>query len=178
MKKFLVFFGVIVFMLLTVLLYLAVSYLFPYPYSKMNILFIVLLLVLVWRQSGYVVWMSFFLHFLIELYTLTPFGVVLFSSTISILGAYWLSENVLTNRSWLSTVFLGIMTMTTYRILYLVALLTARLFSSSVDIVWSGLATTFAWELLFTVLGFGVAYACCVPIFRRFPGRQHFPTEV
>lgn len=143
--------------LLTVL-HIGASYLLPFPYSKVNILLGSLLILLVTRGTGIIVWISFFSHFLIELYTVTPFGAVLFSSTLSMLAAYWLSKHVFTNYSWFATLALTACTLVLYRFLYSISLLLAALLSGYTTSSWFLLFTTFVWELLFTLLFVTIGY--------------------
>ncbi len=141
-------FGAILFL---AALHIGSSYILPHPWSKINIIFIVLILFLLWKDTGSVIWLAFFVHFLIELYTTTPFGVVLFSSTISMLLSFWLYKNLFTNRSWYAATGLLFFTMITYRLIYSILLLVLKIFNFVEFIPWKLTMITFGWELLLTL---------------------------
>ncbi len=161
--------GLIAIIFFIVIMNLAASYILPYPFSKMNILFVLLLLFLFWRESGKVVWLSFFTHIIIEFYALTPFGIILFSGTISMLFTYWIYQNIFTNKSIYSVLALSIFAVIIYRFFYMFLLFLFNFFSgSSESIPLLMTMQTFGWEILFTVLSVSTVYLFATQISKPF----------
>lgn len=133
------------------ILHLGVSYILPSPWSHVNSLFIVLSLILFARNSGSVIWMAFFAHLLIELYTTTPFGIVLYTSTIAMVIGYWLSVAVITNRSWYSLSLLTGMILLVYRLGYMLLLAVTQIVTNN-RYNWSALLADLGWEWVFTTI--------------------------
>ncbi|MFA4831391.1 MAG: hypothetical protein WC862_05090 [Patescibacteria group bacterium] len=153
------------------ILHLGVAYFLPQPVSFINILFVVIILLLLNFESGIVVWVAFFAHFIVDLYTTsTPFGIILFSSTVSILGAFWLYQRILTNRSWYSGVALAVAALAIYRILYTGAIIFVRQFADTIAITWPELLISFFWELLFTGAAVGLIFFILSKFLPQFGG--------
>jgi hypothetical protein len=158
MKKFLRILGVIIFIALVVAVHIGFSYVIPYPFSKLNIIFLFLLLFLLLKNSGLILWVSFFSHFLLELYANTPFGIILFASTMSILCSIWLYRIVFTNRSWYTAIILTFIALLIYRFFYLLLFFIYTLFVEYINIYWSALFLVFFWEILITSLAVGLLF--------------------
>ncbi len=133
-------------------LHLGLTYLLPFPFSKFNFLFAFFILWLLWSDSGMVVWLVFFSHFLLELFNASPFGLVLFSSTCAFLVSFWLYRNIFTNRSWYASTVLAIFTVTFFRLLYLLGILILYILNIIDFIFWDLLFVTWFWETFFTAL--------------------------
>lgn len=147
---------------------IVVSYIVPYPWSKINIIFLILIILMMWRETGLVIWISFFSYFIIELYSATPFGVFLFSSTLSILFTFWLYKNFFTNRSWYSTMALCGFALLFYRSIYIFLLIILNSFNFINLIPWKMLWATFIWEFIFTVPASGIIYFILSKFFKSF----------
>ena len=150
-----IFFGVV----LLVGFHIGLSYILPYPFSKINILFTVLIIMLLWWNSGLVVWLTFFSYFFLELYTATPFGVVLFSATVSMLFAYWLYQSFFTNRSLYGAVALTASTLFFYRFFYIFLIVALKMFKVVNFIPWQQFFLTFFWEFFLTIFAVGILYS-------------------
>lgn len=158
MKKFLQFLlGLFVVIVLS-LIHVAQNYFLPYPWRMTNSIFAILIIFLLWRESGWVIWMAFFTHFIIELYTIAPFGILLVSSTLSLLFSYWLYKYIFTNRSWYSALALTAIALILYRAMYSVILGVIAFFSSVITVNWNLLFQLYSWELLFTTILVGLLY--------------------
>ncbi len=167
MKFFLSLLTKIVFLLTLVIAHFFISYSFAFPYNTINIIFAALILFMVFSETGVIVWMSFFMHFCIELYSISPFGVILLSSTLSILFTYWLFQTVFTNRSWYSTIFLTFVSLFFYRFLSLLFLfLIFFFFQKSTEISWGNMLILSGYELFFTEILVLISYAF-LPKFRK-----------
>ena len=154
--------------ILLVAINIGLSYILPFPYSKLNILFAIIILLMLWWNSGFIVWLSFFSHLFMELYTTTPFGVILFSSTISILFSYWLYKYIFTNRSILSTIALASFTLIIFRLIYTFLLIICKIFNIINDIPWKLISITFIWEFVTTLLFVIILYFILNKITHRF----------
>ncbi len=160
----LTFFLIIIFV---VVFHISLSYLLAHPFSKINTIFIFLISFIIWKESGWVVWVSFVAHFFVELFSLMPFGVLLFSGTLSILITYWLHTEVFTNHSWYANSLLCLSSLVIFRILYVVILAFFNIFIN-IEIAWSDLLFTFLIEILFTAATFTIFYVCFYWLFRKF----------
>lgn len=143
------------------LLHIGGPYILPYPVSFMNILFVVILIFLFILKSGVVVWFSFFTHFIVELYvTTTPFGIILFASTLSILFVFWAHQYIFTNKSWYAGASITALAIIFYRTIYIITLLLSQFLINNgrYEIFWGELFIMFIWELLFTTIMVGVFF--------------------
>jgi hypothetical protein len=150
-------------------IHIGLAYLLPYPFSKMNLIFVLLILTIVWWESGWVVWISFFAHFLIELYSLAPFGITIFAATLAILFTFWLYESVITNRSWVASILLLFLSLMIYRVLYIAAIFATYIFLEQSVPEIGFLFLTFYWEVLFSCLLLVILHVLALP----FTDRQH-----
>lgn len=137
----------------TSIIHLSISYIVPFPYNKANFIFAVLIMLLLLRRTGMVVWLAFALHFLLELYAVTPFGVQLFSGTVTMLLLYWIAEKFFTNASSLVVAAMSIVAIVLYRLLYALVLTGAGIIveGASQTISWSTFIIV-GWEMLWTMI--------------------------
>lgn len=158
MKRLIALVAYVILLLVAVSVSMGAAYVLPYPWSKVNMLFIVLLLILAFRPQGTVVWMSFLAHFFLELYAITPFGVLLLSGTLSMLFTYWAYQYLFSNRSWWAMIAMSAFTLFVYRCVYMLALWIAYLIDPRVPITWSSIVITTSWEILFTTTLIAIVY--------------------
>lgn len=167
MRSFITLLGIALGIVVLAILNLSVAYLLPYPLNKLNIIFAIVIVLIMVRGVGVMVWVTFFSHFLIELYTVTPFGVTLFAATIAVLLSFWLYETVVTNRSWYAALALSVCAITLYRLLYLGTLSFSRLFSSDVNIPFGRILPLYGWEVFFTTILVCIGYAALSPFAKK-----------
>jgi hypothetical protein len=148
-------------------LHIGLSYLLPYPLAKFNVIFCVLILLMLWWRSGLIVWVSFFCHLFIELFTVSPFGLILFSGTMGILGAFWLYKYVFTNRSWYAAVVVSGLSLVVYRTFYILIATGLYFFKVINYLPWKLVFLTLFWEFIFTVSVVAIIYL----LFSRFTNR-------
>ena len=111
------------------------------------------------RRKGTVVWLSFVMHFLIELYSTAPFGTILFSGTIATLIIYWLAESVFTNSTVLVALGLSTIGLIVYRAIYTVFLVASSVvLDTNTGLLQGSIMLVFLWELLFTSILVGILY--------------------
>jgi len=160
--------GGIISLIVLVSVEIGLSYILPFPYSKINLIFAVLIIWMLWRKSGMVVWISFFANFIVELFAASPFGLIVFSGTISMLLGYWFFQNIFTNRSWFAAIVLTIITIFLYRLIYAFGLL-ILFWGNAIRVVpWKMMMSTLLWEELFTVLLVGMIYVLLTRYSRQF----------
>lgn len=151
--------GIIIAIFITTVLHIGVAFILPPPFSMINVIFIMAILLLLYFESGWVIWIVFSTHLILELYTTTtPFGIVLISSTLSILFAYWIYRNILTNRSWYSGIALTFLTLVMFRFIFCAAILVVSVLLVKYDIYWSELLLSFVWESLISSLIVGILF--------------------
>lgn len=138
-----------------VLLHLGAAYLLPYPWDSLNIMFMLLVVLIVVKETGIAVWLAYVGHFFIELYATTPFGVILFSSTISILCTFWLSRSIFINKSWYTAFVLAAIALFIYRLIYSTLLGILTLVQREGSLPWPLLIHHYVWELLLTSAAVG-----------------------
>lgn len=149
-----------------VLLHFAVASILPLPWRYGNPMLAILLLTLLLSERGGVVWLAFASHFVIELYATSPFGVLLASGTLSMLGAYGFSRYVFTNKSWVSACALPVIATLLYRALYSILLFLSRLGAGGLP--WPYLARVYSWEILLTSIATVLLYlAVARPFWRK-----------
>ncbi len=159
MRKLLRLLALILITLSVVVFHFTIAYTLPYPYDKINVLFIYLLFYLLWSQSGSVVWVAFLTHIFIEVFPSSAFGVTLLSSTMACVFSYWLSVYYITNKKWYSAAVLMMFTLLCYRIFYSFFLFIAqRLGENTLNIEWRELWQLGIWEIVLTSLVFTLLY--------------------
>lgn len=172
MRHFLSIFSKVLFLLALVVAHFFLSYILPFPLNTVNIIFASLMLFMLLSESGTIVWMAFFTHLCIELYSVSPFGVILFSSTISILFTYWLFQYFLSNRSWYSIVVLTFLSLFFYRFISLFLIASISFLGKGDPLPWSNILALAGWELFFTEIVVIVGYAI-IPQLRKKFSRKH-----
>ncbi|PIR04132.1 MAG: hypothetical protein COV59_03030 [Candidatus Magasanikbacteria bacterium CG11_big_fil_rev_8_21_14_0_20_39_34] len=158
--------GWICILFLVIFLHFTCLYLLPYPFDHLNILFFFFVNSIFWGGSGRIVWVAFVLFFILDLYTGTPFGLLLVIGPISVLFSYWLFMYLFTNRSIFALLGLLVLSLAIYRGLYLGVLF---IFSFFHQIAISAIliSVTFAWEALFTGAAILISYPFLHKIFRN-----------
>ena len=150
--------GYLAFIMVIMSLQVGLLFLLPYPFNKVNVLFAVLSILVLLKDSGRIVWLAFLVHFLIDLYTVTPFGVVLSSGTVAFLMMYWLYRSLFTNRTIGAVLSITAIGLTIYRLLYSLLFALTVQFGASAAISWQPLFIIYVWEMIFTLLITGIFY--------------------
>jgi len=129
----------------------ATSQLLPFPLNKINVIFGSIVLMLLLTRNGVLVWMSFFLHYLVELYATIPFGVVLFSGTMTTLVLYWISREVFSSAKMIIVLGMGLVSIIIYRFFYTVTLVFANAIThNTAPALNVEILSLYGWEVLFT----------------------------
>lgn len=138
--------------LFVVVLHIGLVTFFLHPFNKINLISLFVIIILLMTESGKVVWLSFVSYFLVELFSITPFGVVLYSGTISALVSFWLYKGIFTNRTVLTTMSLATISIVVYRFFYSVLLFIDNHLSNKEGVSFSLPLSSYAWELVTTVI--------------------------
>lgn len=148
-------------------MHLFVSYALPLPLSKANTILSLLSIILLYTHSGKVVWLSFILHYFIDLYTQTPFGIVLVTGTFAILFVYWTGGQLFSNASVWVAATLAAFTVVVYRVLYVSIVFLVSLVYTDISTTVGYVTHLFLWELCMTVLITVVIYWLATAILRK-----------
>lgn len=147
--------------------HLTTSYLLPPPWGHINTMFVLLSLLLLFGESGLVVWIAFAAHFVIELYATSPFGIILFSGTFAVLVAVWLFRYFFTNRSWYTAFAVSFIGVGVYRLLYSLFLGLTRALLGEPSLPWRHLLVVYGWEMLLSAIATGILYMAIARPFRK-----------
>lgn len=137
----------------------------PTPFNSINIVFLSLILFLIFNNSGNVVWFSFILHLLLDMYSVTSFGIYLFAGTISILFEYWFYRDLFTNRSIWALVAMTASGLLIFRVLSTICILFVH------EILWQDMLLFYFFEFIFTVFGAVLVYSIINFVTERFKFR-------
>ncbi len=140
-------------------IHIATGYIFQYPVDTLNVILGMCIILTLIRGSGAIVWVAFGSYFLIELFTITPFGIVLFSGTITVLLTFWLSETVFTNQSIYAALGITFFAVFIYRLLYMILLFVTDLTNAEVSISKIAVLQSVGWELSLTMVFVLILYA-------------------
>ncbi len=158
-----------------VFVHLATNAVLPAPWNQVNMVFVFLIFFLLFEESGTVVWIAFSVHFFIELYAVSPFGILLFSGTISTLLSFWLYQYFFTNQSWYTAAALSLLAIVIYRSIYTALFLFFHVFGYFALPPWSALLLVYGWEMLLTSGVTGLAYLLTTRPFHK--KRKLLPVE-
>lgn len=163
MKKVLAAIQLVLLVIFMLFLHLGAAYFLPYPWNTLNTIFMILVILMMTKETGQTVWLAFITHFFIELYATTPFGIILCSSTLSFLFTYWLSQSIFINKSWYTAFAFSAVSLIFYRIIYILLLIITGVFLETAPISWSLMFRYFGWELILTSIVAGVASLLIAP---------------
>lgn len=168
MKFVLNFLRLITVFIMIILVHYFFSYFLPSPFDHINIIFLAVIVSIIGWESGVSIWLSCLLYFSMELYSISPFGLILFPGALSIIFAYWLYVFIFTNRSWTSAVALTALSIIIYRILYTLLFVIIEYFDKGFHISWQALLFPYFWELILTSFSTGLVVFIFSKIWKRF----------
>ena len=154
--------------ILLIFVHYVVYYFLPSPWNNINIIFSAVIISIIGWESGVSIWLACLLHFFMELYSISPFGLILLPSTLSIIFAYWLYTFIFTNRSWTSAMALVVLALIVYRILYTLTFVILEYFNKGFNIAWKTLLVNYFWELALTSIMTGLMVFIFSKIWKRF----------
>lgn len=130
----------------------------PGFFAQINVPIIFLSIsLLVWKNGG-IVWYAAAVYAVFDLYTATPFGLVLYAGTLAMLVVFWLYRAIITNQGIFAAALVTGALVLAWNILYALGRVSLHIF---LDIPFSGSAwlALGATELLVTVLTAVLLYA-------------------
>ncbi|MCF6276532.1 MAG: hypothetical protein L3J07_01640 [Candidatus Magasanikbacteria bacterium] len=144
------------------LVFFAHSFIFlilPYPFSQINLVFATVILMIIWYESGWVVWYAFLLFLLLDFYSALPFGITLFSGTMTSLIIFYLYLNIFTNKSWYGVLALTFLSLILFRILYFILIITNSLiFNEDFSFISKDFFSLMSWEIFSTTIFLSVIF--------------------
>jgi hypothetical protein len=118
MKRFLNILGGVCIIVVLMFVHFGTLYLLPYPWSTINTTMIFTTLMIIGWENGYIVWLIMIFYYLIELYSGSYFGMILFSATISTLFSFWIYEIYFEKRTWFAGFGLSMIMLLIFRVIY------------------------------------------------------------
>ncbi len=115
---------------------------------------IALMIMLLSSDNGRVVWFAALIYFCLELYAITPFGILFASGTLSMLFLVWIYRSLFTNRSLVAAAALTAVGLFLYRVLYSIGI-----FMVSSEWDWNAVLTTYGFEFIVSVPTGALIYA-------------------
>lgn len=109
-------------------IHISIIYILPYPANHLNFLFIVLLWLIIYRNSSLILWVALPISFLTELFTSLPFGVATAAILLSLFLEHWLLLNIFTNHSWHIVLLSGLLAIFCYRVTLFILVLIIGIF--------------------------------------------------
>lgn len=134
------------------MLHVGVLYVFPFPFNKINIVLAATVILIIRLQSPYILFLSFLTFFLLNLYSVQPFGIFITAGVFSTLFIFWIYRDIFTNQSVWVSLSLSILGVVSYRIFVFFAAGVAKIFGQFNGSTLSG-GMTFEyifWEIFLT----------------------------
>ena len=153
------------------LLHLMLRQILPAPIIHLNILLTTAVLIITLRESGFSICLTFVTHFFMELYSTTPYGLVLSISTLSVLLCLWAYRHFFTNSSWYTVLALSILLI----LFYQTALTISLIIVGTYDQFWKQLPYQHIfWEMVITSMVNIILFFVLSPFFQK---RASFTTS-
>ena len=129
------------------LIHLIFINLLPSPFNNINLIFLYLL----WQIIHYnklPVWQSLVLAGLLELFSSTPFGINLIIYPASFTLLFWISKNILVNRSFYTIIITTALGVVLFRLIFIIALLILNVFIASLFTLNQEILIYIGWEIV------------------------------
>lgn len=143
----------------TALFQLLLNALLPSTWRSINMVILLTTLMIMMRGDSSAVWFSFVCNFILELYSVTPFGILLFSGTASALLSLSMFRSLFTNRSWYSASALSFCAIVFDRAWYTFLLIFIAMRQQRAFTAWQILLRAYASEILLTACATALLYA-------------------
>lgn len=168
MRLVLAIFKTIFILSLLLLLHFFTVFFLPFPLNTINIFYIFFILYIIGWERGLIIWLSFLVFYVFELYSIAPFGFIIYPGLISVVAVYIFYMNVFTNRSWYTSIALSLIGVATNRIIYLFLIYIINYSSGISKIVLRNFFVDIFWELLLTACTTGIIFLILSKNFDRF----------
>ncbi|OGH91797.1 MAG: hypothetical protein A2534_04705 [Candidatus Magasanikbacteria bacterium RIFOXYD2_FULL_39_9] len=140
----------------------------PFPFSHINIIFSLSLLILTISPSSRVLWLALITSYVSELFSSIPFGIGTAALFISLLIINWFQLNILTNRSVYMIFLSAILGISLYRALFVLLLTVNNYFYSLAPLPYREILADAGWEVLLSSLLLFFLYLLDVKFLRHF----------
>lgn len=124
----------------------------PFPFSQINIMIALLILLSTINQSKKIIWLGLIISYLSGLLSSIPFGIGIVATTMSLLAINWFQLNILTNRSGYMVFLSLLLGVALYRTLFIMFLAINNYFSHQPTLPYTEITTNAAWEILLSSL--------------------------
>lgn len=145
----------------------------PYPFHYCNVIIVIIDALILYTKARFVWWLAIGITFFSDLFSSTPFGIVIISLFVSCLVIQWLLDTVFTNRSWAMVAVIGLFSVTVYRLIFFILLVIVNSFflkrPNLYDFKTLGAVS---WEVLLTTILLVVVYSVIIIFSKRF--KAHF----
>ena len=130
----------------------------PVPFRNISVPLIALSLgLLIWKSGG-IVWYAAVLYAVLDWYTATPYGLVLYSGTLAMLVVVWLYRGIITNQGILAAALVTAALTSVFNIFYALGRGLLSVFTDTVNFPGAAWLTTYVSQLVITVLAAVVVY--------------------
>lgn len=109
----------------------AVSYLLPFPFNQINVAFLSLMWLVVYRNDSHMLWLALGITILIDVFSSSPFGLLSASVIIALVSVRRLFFVVFTNYSWYNVLLLGLVGYVFYKIMIYLSFIILAIFTRS-----------------------------------------------
>lgn len=136
--------------LLTVL-HIGIGVLLPYPLSLVNSIFIGVSFYLLSKEDISVIWIGVISFLIIELYSITFFGIQLISSIIAIVSISWLYKYAFTNKTWYTAGAITLISILIYRLSFFILNFLANI-NQKYQFSFIRSVETYIWEIILSTI--------------------------
>lgn len=153
------FFYSILIVLLVFFINLIFLNLLPHPFNQINLIFVFLIWLIIYKSNIQPLWLGVALAVLAELYSLATFGVLLAAIILSLLLVSWFLLNIFTNRSIYIVLVSGFLGLTSFRIFYWLFFSLTNLFKSAPLHLPSSFLNESLWSITLSSIALAVFYS-------------------
>lgn len=139
----------------------------PFPFSNINIIFSLSLLILTISPSSKALWLALITSYISELFSSIPFGVGTAALFISLLIINWFQLNILTNRSVYMIFLSATLGIALYRSLFVLLLTVHNYFYNLPPLPYKEIVADAGWEVLLSSLLLFFLYLLDTKFLRR-----------
>lgn len=144
-----------------------VTYVAPYPFHQLNIIYLFLLWLLIRNQKTKALWLGLVFGYLTELFSAEFFGIHMITLLVSLFAASWMLNNVFTNLSWYIITALGFCAVLFYRIVFILMVFGSSLFKNSGGLTLGYWQDTVLIEIVVNTAGLLLVYITTSLIHKR-----------
>lgn len=139
---------------LATVFYITLTTLAPFPLNQANIILLIITFLILFARLPLILWFTFLVSFILEFYSLFPFGSTMFSLLFATIIAFFVFQRFLTNFSFLSMLVVLFTLLLFNKIIFLFLQL---IFTHSLNFSMSKISNFF-WEFLITACFLAIVY--------------------